>query len=126
MSRIFVILATLFMFGGVAYAFQPDLFSANGLKLEGAAAISDVRTMYGTLPIALGVFLLPGCLRKSGHLTELKLITLIFAGLVAGRLLGLALDKGDQTFTTTALAFEAGVLVVSGVLLQREMARKSA
>jgi len=126
MSRIFVILATLFMFGGVAYAFQPDLFSANGLKLEGAAAISDVRTMYGTLPIALAVFLAPGCLRKTGHVTELKLITLIFAGLVAGRLLGLALDKGDQTFTTTALAFEAAVLVVSGVLLRREMARKTA
>lgn len=126
MSRIFVILMTLFMFGGVFYAFQPEMFSANGLKLEGAAATTDVRTMYGTFPIALGVFLLPGALRKAGHLTELKLITLIFAGLVAGRLLGLALDKGDQTFTTTALAFEAGVLVVSGVLLQREMARKSA
>ena len=125
MSRIFVILATLFMFGGVAYAFQPDLFSANGLKLEGAAAISDVRTMYGTLPFALGVFLAPGCLRKTGHVTELKLITLIFAGLVAGRLLGLALDKGDQSFTTTALLFEGVVLVVSGLLLQREMSRKT-
>ena len=126
MSRIFVILATLFLFGGVAYAFQPDLFSANGLKLEGAAAISDVRTMYGTLPIALGIFLVPGCLRKTGHVMELKLITLIFAGLAAGRLLGLALDKGDQIFTTTALAFEAAVLVVSGVLLRREMSQKTA
>ena len=126
MSRIFVILMTLFMFGGVAYVFQPDLFSANGLKLEGAAAISDVRTMYGTFPIALGVFLAPGALRKTGHTMELRLITFIFAGLVAGRLLGLALDKGEQSFTTTALMFEAAVLVVSGVLLQREMKRKLA
>jgi len=126
MSRIFVILVTLFMFSGVFYAFQPDLFSANGLKLEGAAATTDVRTMYGTFPIALGVFLLPGALRKTGHLTELKLITLIFAGLVAGRLLGLALDKGDQSFTMQAIAIEAVDLVVSGFLLQREMARKPA
>jgi hypothetical protein len=126
MSRIFVILATLFMFGGVAYAFQPDLFSANGLKLEGAAAISDVRTMYGTLPFALGVFLAPGALRKTGHLMELRLITFIFAGLVAGRILGLILDKGDQSFTQSAFVFEGVVLVVSGILLQREMTRKPA
>lgn len=126
MSRIFVILATLFMFGGAAYAFQPDMFSANGLKLEGAAATSDVRAMYGTLPIALGAFLLPGALRKTGHVMELRLITFIFAGLVAGRLLGLALDKGDQSFTTGALYFEGAILIVSAFLLQREMKQKPA
>ena len=42
MSRIFVILMTLFMFGGVAYVFQPDLFSANGLKLEDFLKLEEI------------------------------------------------------------------------------------
>ncbi len=126
MSRIFVILVTLFMLGSIAYAFHPDYFSMNGLKLEGAAATTDVRTTYGTYPFALGLFLLPGALRKTGHLMELRLITFMFAGVVAGRLLGLVVDKGDQSFTLSALPIEAAVLVVAGVLLQREMSRKAA
>ena len=126
MSRVFVILVTLFMLGSIAYAFNPALFSMNGLPLSGAAATTDVRTTYGTFPFALGLFLAPGALRKTGHQMELRLITFIFAGVVAGRLLGLALDKGDQSFTMGALPIEAVVLLASGILLQREMARKPA
>jgi len=119
MVRIWLaLMALFFIVPSLLYLIDPAAnFVMNGQALTVAAAHTDVRVMYGTLPIAIGLFLVPAAIGRSDARTALWLCFLLFAFIVLGRLIGLALDHGDQSFTRLCLLFEVPVMLVSGVLL---------
>ncbi len=119
MVRIWLaLMALFFIIPSLLYLVDPaGNFAANGQALVATAAHTDVRVMYGTFPIAIGLFLIPAALGRSDPRWALWLCFVIFALIVLGRLIGIALDHGDQAFTRMCLMFEVPVMLVSGALL---------
>jgi len=119
MVRIWLaLMALFFIIPSLLYLVDPATnFAVNGQTLTATAALSDVRVMYGTFPIAIGLFLVPAAIGRSDPRMALWLCVLIFTLLVVGRLIGLALDHGDQAFTRMCLMFEVPVMLVSAGLL---------
>jgi hypothetical protein len=122
MTRIYLGLVTLMLLGGGAYLFMPSLFEMNGQPLTSAAARADVRAMYGALSIGLGLFVLPGVMRRVEHHSELRLCALIFGMLALGRLFGMIVEGGDQSFNFGGLAMEA-IFALGGLFLWRREQR---
>ena len=122
-TRIYLGVVAIILLASVAYLFNPDLFSMNGQDLGTTAAHTDIRAMYGAFPIGLGLFLLPG-LRKDGpHALLLLFCALMFGGVIAGRLIGIALDGGDQSFNMGALLLEVPLFLAGLALYLRERRR---
>jgi hypothetical protein len=116
-ARIYIGLVALVMLASAWYLVHPDGFTLNGQPLSVAAARSDVRVMYGAFPLAIGLVLIPGALSRAPHPIYLQLCAAIFTAVALGRLLGLALDHGDQSFTLAALAFEGPAALIGLGLL---------
>jgi O-antigen/teichoic acid export membrane protein len=115
MTRLYLALAGLLLLSGAAYLFVPSLFEMNGQALTTPAARTDVRAIYGALSIGLALFLAPGVFRAGGHANELRLSALVFGALALGRVFGVLVDGGDQSFNYGAIVFEA--LFAIGALL---------
>jgi len=120
MVRIYLGLVALMMISSVAYVLNPDAFALNGQALGVLGAKSDVRAIYGAFPMAVGLFLVPAALRPGSHLAELRLCVLIFVLVPLGRLVGLAIDGGDQHFNLACLAVEAAFGLAGLALWLRE------
>jgi hypothetical protein len=119
MIRIWLaLMALFFILPSLLYLGDPAAgFAANGQALVATAARTDVRVMYGTFPIAIGLFLIPAVFGRGEPRTALWLCFVVMALIVLGRLIGLVVDHGDQSFTRFCLLFEVPVTLVCGLLL---------
>jgi hypothetical protein len=104
--RIFAVLLGLLLAGPFAmrWLFAPESGSAElGISLSGPAAFSHMRGDTGGAFLAVGALAILGVtLREAGYL---EAVGVIMAGIVVGRLYGIAID-GYQTQIGVALAVE--------------------
>lgn len=77
-----------------------------GVALEGPDASSEARALYGGLHLALGGLYLIAVVRPRLHRPLLGLWTLLVGGLVAGRLVSLAVDGPPLGLARVLLALE--------------------
>lgn len=125
MARIYLgLMAAFFIVPSFVYIADPaGGFAANGAQIAGAAALSDVRVMYGMFPIGIGLFLLAALFGKFSRIAALWLCLLTLGMAALGRLLGLVLDHGDQHFTFMCLALEAPAAILTALVLWNERRR---
>lgn len=71
-----------------------------------SGALGEIRAVYGGLVVALGVAIGRGAFGGTGARPWLMVAALAYAGLVAGRIVSLALD-GASAYTVLALGVEA-------------------
>jgi hypothetical protein len=96
----------------------------NGQALTTAASRADVRAMSGALSVGLGLFVLPSVFRTVDHTHELRLSALAFGMLALGRLFGMIVEGGDQSFNYGGLAIEA-LFALAAMILWRRARRNS-
>lgn len=108
------------VYGGACFL-DPTL-AANyaGMTLTNADAHLEMRAMYGGVQIAFGLFALQSLMRGAQwQQAAIMMGVLLFAGLVLGRVVGLALGEGPTgVYTHGALIYELISLAV-GVLALR-------
>ncbi len=100
-------------FGLVSLLDPPRVAALMKLELGGTAAYGEFRAVYGGLVLMLGAAMI-GAVTRLGRREWLSLLALLFAGLVGGRLVSLALD-GMATYTIVAVLLEAAS---AGILYQ--------
>lgn len=85
-----------------------------GLQVPGSQGLGEVRAVYGGLVLMVGLLTLTAAWRDTGAAT-LRALSVLFAGLVLGRVLSVVLD-GPAAATLAAGAFEAfsAALLASG------------
>jgi hypothetical protein len=99
-------IGSLFFIGTGLNAFAtPKQFAARlGLTLPGADGMNEIRAQYGGFFLAAGLFLagtLLGSLPRQGGIA---LMVVIFGGLIAGRLVSVALDRSFAGYGPTIRA----------------------
>ena len=119
-ARIYLAFVAVLLIGSIGYVINPDMFAWNGQLLSAPGGRSDVRVMYGLLPMAIGCYVLRGAIRSRGRRSELLLCALIFGFAAAGRVLGFLVDGGEQPFARYALMLEAPAALIAIVLMRRE------
>lgn len=91
------ITGVLFVILGLAFLVEPGrMANIVGIEADRGRASIEVRAMYGGLELALGVFFLVATSRTRWFRAALAVQALGFAGLAAGRIVGMALDGVDR------------------------------
>lgn len=88
-----------------------------GIPLAGPAARNEIRAAYGGMHVGIGLFLLATALRADLRTVGLWANLCIMGGLVAGRLVGIAIDGSPGGFALGLLAVEGIAAAASAVLL---------
>ncbi len=99
------------------FAPKPLLWKVH-MRLDAVDSLNEARAMYGGLNIALGSLFFFGLSRPTMHRTLVKLWTFLLAGLMAGRLVSVALDGFPPGIAQFLLALNATGLVLGLVLLR--------
>jgi hypothetical protein len=111
---------------GVAYLFWPvKMAGMTKMQLTAPIAVTEMRTFYGGLEIGLAVFLALAAIRAEWVDAGLALTTLIYAGIVLARLLGMALDHSADGFLLKIVGVEVLTLVLAGAALAWIALRKT-
>jgi Domain of unknown function (DUF4345) len=87
-----------------------------GIRLQGAAAHSEIRAAYGGMHVGIGLFLIATALRAELRALGLWANLCIMGGLVAGRLASLVVDGAPGGFALGLLATE-GIAALASVAL---------
>ncbi|MFQ5667134.1 MAG: DUF4345 domain-containing protein [Candidatus Binatia bacterium] len=85
---------------------------------QAAAALGEVRAIYGGLFVVLGVYTLLAALNPAAHRARLLFIGLLWLGACAGRLVGVSVDGNPGLPGWVAVSFEVlmgGALVGASV-----------
>jgi hypothetical protein len=99
-------IGSLFFIGTGLNAFAtPVKFAARlGLSLPGADGLNEIRAQYGGFFLAAGLFLAGTLLGPLPRQGGIALMAVIFGGLIAGRLVSLALDRSFAGYGSTIRA----------------------
>ncbi len=73
-----------------------------------ALALSEIRAVYGGMPIVLGAATLQAALNPTDHRGRLILLAFIWLGLGAGRLFGISIDGNPGLMGWVNVAIELG------------------
>ena len=120
-TRIFLGLTGLGWFGyGLFCLLQPEqMASITGLATQTAFAVTELRTMYGGVQMAIGLVALYGALKPASTRWALQFQTVIYLGLAPTRTLS-ALATGDMSsYTLGGIGFESVCLIIALLLLRR-------
>jgi drug/metabolite transporter superfamily protein YnfA len=79
-----------------------------------AAALGEIRAIYGGLFVVMGVYTLLAVVDPFAHRARLRFVGLLWLGAVAGRLVGVSIDGSPGMPGWLSLGFE---LVIGGALL---------
>lgn len=129
--QVLFVMAGVFLLIGAASVLAPTLVSDFvNIELKDALARFDFRAVYGGLQLGLGLWIGVAALRKAWRLPALNLTMLALGGLLAGRLLSLALDAespGVIGFGLMGLELAGlGVTVFAMIRLRRARAEEAA
>ena len=99
--------ALIFVLVGVYYIVAPGKGAAVvGITLDSAMGISDLRAVYGGLDLAVGALLLFYLLQR--RLADgLTVQVFAFGGLAFARLVGIVLDRPEESLAITLFAIES-------------------
>lgn len=99
-------IGSLFFIGTGLNAFAtPAKFAARlGLTLPGADGVNEIRAQYGGFFLIAGLFLAGTLLGPLPRQGGIALMVVIFGGLIAGRLVSLALDRSFAGYGPTIRA----------------------
>ena len=102
------VLASLFFVAyGILFVIDPSGWFANitNAELETTTSLIEVRSTYGGMTVALGIFI--GLLYLRGfQLQSMHLIALVLVGMATARTLGLLIDGPGNTLMYVYLALE--------------------
>ena len=121
LPRAALILAGLiFLALGVAFLLAPAAMMASvDVALTTPLASGDVRAVYGGMQVASGVLLLLAARRADWVRPGLLAAAVLFAGLFAGRVLGLLLDGPPSPFGWLLAVAELGGLLLAVAISRR-------
>lgn len=88
-----------------------------GIPLSGPAARNEIRAAYGGMHVGIGLFLLATALRADLRRIGLWATLCVMGGLVAGRLVSIAIDGSPGAFALGLMAVEGIAAAASAVLL---------
>ncbi len=108
---ILVSAAIFLLFGSWLFA-VPTALEGIGIQLTSAAAITDVRAIYGGLELGLAAFLLVAQARPAWHRASLLLLACAIGGFAVGRLGGIILAGTGSPLMWGLLAIEAAAAAV--------------
>ncbi|CAA0100831.1 Uncharacterised protein [BD1-7 clade bacterium] len=95
-------------YGGWLFV-DPKGLAYMGFGLDNWSAVVEVQAMYGAVEFMLGVFAMMGIINPKRYMhSALVVWTFIFAGLVVGRIVGIAQWGGDWWLTFGAEGLPAG------------------
>lgn len=125
-ERVTLVLAgTIFVTIGFMFYYDPAYAALVGIELPGAAARADIRTVYGGLDMAIGLFAFWAAWRRQTLYPGLVLMTLAFGCLVAGRCLAFVFDRPGPGIIVTLTVAETVGLVWCAAVLYGHMRRAS-
>lgn len=106
--------ALVFLGFGFAFLLAPAQMAAHiNLLPDTPTALSDIRAVYGGLEVGLGLYLGIAALRRSWLASAVTLLSIAFAGVVAGRITSLVVDGTPGVIVFLAFALEAAGLLAS-------------
>jgi len=88
--------------------------AAMGYSLSNADAVIEISAMYGGVQIMIGLYCLLSLhsATKAGKASALKVMLMVYGGLVAGRIFGLLTTNGEVgAYTMGATSFEVIMLL---------------
>ena len=110
----------LFLSLGIAFLATPESMAQMArLPIESPASIIEIRAMYGGLEAGLGAFFLISCFRPRWLRAALGAQFMIFAGLAAGRTLGLVQSPVKSRLEMAYAALELVWAVVGLIGFER-------
>jgi hypothetical protein len=104
-ALLLILAAINVLFGIIALAQPRRVASWIGFELMGTGALGEFRSVYGGLVAVVGILIAVAVLMTDGG-PLIGSLALVFAGLVVGRAVSLAVD-GFATYTVAAGIFEA-------------------
>lgn len=117
---VLALVAAIFAGLGLAFALAPaTMMAAVDIAVPTPLAAGDVRAVYGGMQLAIGALLLAAAARAAWVRAGLLAATALFAGLLAGRLLGVALDGAPSAFGWLLAAAELAGLAISAACARR-------
>ncbi|TJY58402.1 DUF4345 domain-containing protein [Sinimarinibacterium sp. CAU 1509] len=124
LERILVqIIGGLLAAAGVLYCLLPvRLFALGGEVLSVPSAVTDVRATYGGIQIALGILVLSYARSSQGLKPARALLVLVLGSVGSLRLLGAAVDGGEQSVNAVAAVVE----ILSAILVWNVVGRGGA
>lgn len=111
---------------GLATLLAPELLEATGLGVDNAGARTEVRAFYGGLELALGLFLALAGRRPERRAVALWLMMAVFAGIGAGRSIGLLVEGETSGVHLAALITELVLAGLAGAALWRSRREQAA
>ena len=108
-----------FVLTALAGFFAPEqLTKESGIVLTSVSSINEIRSLYGGVHMALGIFIVWSAIKNIHILTSFFICTLFPGGYAVGRLISIAFDG----MPNAAILFFTGleiVIAVAGVILMR-------
>jgi len=102
---VLILWALLGLFTGLAAGLQPARFAQSlGLAVSNSGGINEVRAQYAGFFLACAVVCIASLTGAVPRASAFMLLTVVFAGLISGRLVSLALNHGTSGYPPAILA----------------------
>ncbi|MFT5211077.1 MAG: nitrate reductase gamma subunit [Flavobacterium sp.] len=101
-------------YGLFCFFFPHSAAAAMGYTLSNADAVIEISAMYGGVQIMIGLYclLLLRSATEAANASALKVMLMVYGGLVAGRFFGLLTSNGDVgVYTEGATSFEVMMFI---------------
>lgn len=126
LSRILLAVAGLGFLGfGIACLLAPlQVLAMAGVQVEGAAAATELRAMYGGLELGLALLLLAAAVKPAWLGPGLWLCLASYGGLGLARGVGMWIAQLTTPFFVIALLLELGLALLAALALWRDPATR--
>ncbi|MGH7324709.1 MAG: DUF4345 domain-containing protein [Candidatus Rokuibacteriota bacterium] len=116
---------TTFALVGLSHLTVPErMLAPLGIALTSPTALSEVRSGYGGLHLALGIVFLGGIVSPRLRDLAMLMLTAVIGGLALGRLLSLVIDGAPELMGWALLILESfGAVALAALALPRWTAR---
>ena len=117
-QMVLVLVVLMHLYYGLSFFFTPEPWMAKlHITSTSPAGLTEMRTFYGGLMTAMGIFFVLTAFKKAWIVPGLVMMTITFAGAVAARLYGISSDGTQSKVINSILTVEIVGLLLGIIAL---------